>query len=380
MTEMLVRPLDGAIKIGDVRGLRASSQESQGTCDVVISGVATAVPGAPIAQDDFLARTLEAAPEFRSFRDLFSNTAIAHRHAAVPLEWIRQEHGWAERSAVFDTQAPRLVEEVARKLIDETGTPAGEIDAVVIACTTGIAVPSLDARLVNRLGLRADVERLPLFGLGCAGGVTGLARATALARAQPGRNVLFITVELCSINLRPGDRRMANFISAALFGDGAAGLMLRSLGPGEAQGQRPRVGATGEHIWPDSLDVMGWSIEENGFGVVISPEIPRFARDCLKPALDQFLERNGLNAGDLDGVVLHPGGRKVLEAAQTALDLPRETFRHAWDVLADYGNMSSPTVLFVLDRAMRQPMAGRHLMAAFGPGFTVSFALLECAP
>lgn len=374
MTEMLVRPLDRVRQIEEFRGLPALSPAAG---DVVISGVATAVPGEPIAQEEFLARTLEDAPEFRSFRDLFSNTGIAHRHAAVPLEWIREQHGWSERSAIFDVEAPRLVEEVASKLVASTGTPATDIDAVVIACTTGIMVPTLDARLVNRLGLRADVERLPLFGLGCAGGVTGLARAAAIARARPGRNVLFITVELCSINLRVRDRRMANFVSAALFGDGAAGVMLRSLEPGEGAGRRPRLGATGEHIWPDSLDVMGWSIEDDGFGVVISPEIPRFARDRLKPALDHFLDRNGLRSEDLDGIVLHPGGRKVLEAAETSLGLRRETFRHAWDVLADYGNMSSPTVLFVLERAIRERPAGQHLMAAFGPGFTVSFALVD---
>lgn len=374
MTEMLVRPLDRVLQVEDFRGVPAWGAAA---CDVVVSGVATAVPGEPIAQEEFLARTLAAAPEFRSFRDLFSNTGIAHRHSAVPLDWITQEHGWVERSAIFETEALRLAVDVARKLIRETDTAAADIDAVVVACTTGLCVPSLDARLANRLGLRADIERLPLFGLGCVGGVTGLARAAALARSRPGRNVLFITVELCSINLRVRDRRMANFVSAALFGDGAAGVLLRSLAPGEAAGGRPRLGATGEHIWPESLDVMGWSIENDGFGVVISPEIPRFARDRLKPALDHFMQRSGVDANHVDGIVLHPGGRKVLEAAETALDLPRETIRHAWDVLADFGNMSSPTVLFVLERTLRDRPAGRHLMAAFGPGFTVSFALLE---
>lgn len=374
MTEMLVRPLDKGLQIDELRAMPAWRA---GASDVVVAGVATAVPRHVIAQEEFLERTLEIAPEFRSFRQLFANTGIVHRHAAVPLDWIMQEQGWLERSGVFAEVAPCLVEEVARKLIDGAEIAATDIDAVVVASTTGIAVPSLDAGLVNRLGLRADVERLPLFGLGCAGGVTGLARAAALARFRPGANVLFITVELCTINGRIQDRRMANFVSAALFGDGAAGVLLRSLEFGEKMGKRPRLGATGEHIWPESLDVMGWSIEKDGFGVVISPEIPRFARDRLKPALDQFLTRAGLRADDLDGIVLHPGGRKVLEAAETALDMPRETFRHAWEVLADYGNMSSPTVLFVLERAMREQPTGRHVMAAFGPGFTVSFALLE---
>lgn len=374
MSEMLVgKRAEGALRSGQ----RLAPERRSEAGDVVLAGVATAVPGHIIAQEQFLERTLQLAPEFGSFRQLFANTGIVQRHAAVPLDWIMQEHGWVDRNDVFAEAAPRLVEEVARRLMQQSGTGAAEIDAVVVACTTGIAVPSLDAGLANRLGLRPDVERLPLFGLGCAGGVTGLARAASFARSRPGRNVLFVTVELCTINGRVRDRRMANFISAALFGDGAAGVLLRSLEPGESAGPRPLLGATGEHMWPDSEAVMGWSIESDGFGVVISPEIPRFARDRLRSALDGFLAREGLRFGDLDGIVLHPGGRKVLEAAEAALGLPREAFRHSWQVLTDYGNMSSPTVLFVLAQTMRDRPSGRHILAAFGPGFTVSFALLD---
>lgn len=374
MTDALVRTLARSSR---KTRMRSEAGWRPASCEVVIDGIATAVPGNLIAQDDFMERTLEIAPEFSSFRQLFANTGIEHRHAAVSLDWIMEQHGWVERNTVFEEVAPRLVEEVALQLIEKSGTPAAQIDAVVVACTTGIAVPSLDARLANRLGLRPDVERLPLFGLGCAGGVTGLARAAALARSRPGRNVLFVTVELCTINGRIRDRRMANFISAALFGDGAAGVMLRSLEPGETAGTRPLLGPTGEHMWPDSEHVMGWSIEDDGFGVVISPEIPRFARDRLKPALDEFLARSGADSLKLDGIVLHPGGRKVLESAEVALDLPRETFLHAWQILSEYGNMSSPTVLFVLERTLREGAKGKHLMAAFGPGFTVSLALLD---
>ncbi len=374
MSETLVRT---RVRSKHENSSRSEFQRRSGSPDVVLAGIATAVPGNVIAQDAFLERTLELAPEFGSFRQLFANTGIVQRHAAVPLDWIMQQHGWVERNEVFSVVAPRLVEDVALQLLQQTGTTAGEIDAVVIACTTGIAVPSLDAGLANRLGMRSDIERLPLFGLGCAGGVTGLARAASLARARPGSNVLFIAVELCTINGRITDRRMANFISAALFGDGAAGVLLRSLAPGESAGGRPVLRATGEHMWPETEHVMGWSIEDDGFGVVISPEIPRIARDRFKPALDEFLARAGVNASDLDGIVLHPGGRKVLEAAEIALDVPRETFRHSWQVLSDFGNMSSPTVLFVLEETMRDRPKGQHVMAAFGPGFTVSLALLD---
>lgn len=345
--------------------------------EVVIAAVATAVPEHAIDQSEFLALTLEVAPEFRRFEQLFANTGIRRRYTAVPPAWMMQDHGWVERNAVFAEVAPRLIETVARDCAETAGIDVRDIDAVVVASTTGIAVPSLDARLANRLGLKPEIERLPLFGLGCAGGVTGLARAAGLARSNPGRNVLFVTVELCTINCRIGDRRMANFISAALFGDGAAGVLLRSLAAGESRAGRPLLGATGEHMWPQTEDVMGWSIEPDGFGVVISPEIPRFARDRLRPALEGFLAREGLGLADLDGIVLHPGGRKVLESAEQALGVPRETFKHAWDVLADYGNMSSPTVLFVLERTVASQPRGRQLLTAFGPGFTVSFAMLD---
>jgi alkylresorcinol/alkylpyrone synthase len=184
--------------------------------------------------------------------------------------------------------------------------------------------------------------------------------------------VLLLVVELCTINCRTTDHSIKNFISTALFGDGAAGLILRRTSHSEAVA---RVLASGEHMWPQTENMMGWSIEDDGFGVVLSPDIPRCARDQLRPALDSFLARQGLALHDLNGVIMHPGGRKVLEAVEGALELPRQAFQHAWDVLAEYGNMSSPTALFVLERTLAEA-TGRHLLAAFGPGFTISFGLL----
>ena len=184
--------------------------------------------------------------------------------------------------------------------------------------TTGLAVPSLDAILANRLGLPATIERLPIFGLGCAGGVSGLARAARMAQSLPKGNVLLLVVELCTINCRNTDHTIKNFISAALFGDGAAALLLRRASDGKAL---PRLVASGEHMWRRSEYMMGWSIEDDGFGVVLSPDIPKCAREELRPAVDHFLARHGLVLSDLDGIIMHPGGRKVLEAAQTALEL-----------------------------------------------------------
>lgn len=338
---------------------------------VEIAGLALAVPEYPIDQRATRDMVLAVAPEFRSHEALFLNTGISTRYSCVPLDWHGRSHGWGERNAIFQHAAADLLERVARDCAARAAIDLGEIEAVVTVSTTGLAVPSLDAVLANRLGLPPSVERLPIFGLGCAGGVSGLARAARMAQSLPKGNVLLLVVELCTINCRSTDHSIKNFISTALFGDGAAGLILRR-GTGA-----PCVLAVGEHMWRATESMMGWSIEDDGFGVVLSPDIPRCARHQLRPALDGFLARHGLAVGDLDGVIMHPGGRKVLESAETALGLPRDAFQHAWQVLADYGNMSSPTALFVLERTVAAGNAGRHLLAAFGPGFTISFALLN---
>jgi alkylresorcinol/alkylpyrone synthase len=342
--------------------------------DVAIAALCSAVPQHRIDQQATRDIVLSIAPELRSHEALFLNTGIKTRYSCVPLEWHLEPRGWAARNSVFQEAAANLLEHAGRVCIDRSGIAPSEIEAVVTVSTTGLAVPSLDAILANRLGLSPTIERLPIFGLGCAGGVSGLARAARIAQSLPKGIVLLLVVELCTINCRNTDHTIKNFISTALFGDGAVALLLRRKSLDKVM---PHFIASGEHMWPRSEYMMGWSIEDDGFGVVLSPDIPRCARDELRPAVDDFLARQDLALSDLDGIVMHPGGRKVLEAAEAALNLPSASFRHAWDVLADYGNMSSPTALFVLERTLSAGASGRHLMAAFGPGFTVSFALLD---
>jgi alkylresorcinol/alkylpyrone synthase len=346
-------------------------------CDefgVEIAAIASAVPDQRIDQEATRNMVLAMAPEFVSHAGLFLNTGIKTRYSCVPLEWHLGQHGWAARNAVFQDAASDLLERVARDCAERARIDLREIEAIVTISTTGLAVPGLDAILANRLRLSPIVERLPIFGLGCAGGVSGLARAARIAQSLPNGTVLLLAVELCTINCRITDHSIKNFISTALFGDGAAGLILRHR-PAVKSG--PRIVGVGEHRWPDTEEMMGWSIEDDGFGVVLSPDIPRCARHQLRPALESFLARHDLALSDLDGIVMHPGGRKVLEAVEGALGLPRQAFEHAWEVLAQYGNMSSPTALFVLERTIAAGASGRHLLAAFGPGFTVSFALLD---
>jgi alkylresorcinol/alkylpyrone synthase len=345
--------------------------------DIQIRSIASAVPGHCIDQSVARDIILANAPEFRSHECLFANTGVKTRFSCVPVEWHLRAQGWSSRASVYRTAAVDLLEDVARHCAERAGIALSEIEAIVTVSTTGLAVPSLDAMLANRLDLPAAVERLPVFGLGCAGGVSGLARSAQLAHSLPAGNVLLLVVELCTINCRTSDRTIKNYISAGLFGDGAAGVLLRRGSGRDGSEPLARIVATGEHMWRKTEDMMGWSIENDGFGVVLSPEIPRCARHELRPALNSFLARHGLVLDDLDGVILHPGGRKVLEAVEGALELPHDALKHAWDILAEFGNMSSPTALFVLERTLAGGATGRHLLIALGPGFTVSFCLLD---
>ncbi len=363
--------------------------------DVDVLSLATAVPPHRIDQAEALAETLAYYPQYESVGALFTNTGIGARHSCVPVDWHRQDIGWPERAAAYHAGACALCVDVAQRAIADAGIAPHDVAGVVTVSTTGVAVPNLDVELANQLGLPPTALRLPIFGLGCAGGVSGLVRAAQLAISMRQGPVLFVCVETCTLNFRKHDHRKANFISAALFGDGAAAAVLSApavtSGAGEAdrdshpapsggsRHQKPlaTLVAAGEHMWPDTQSVMGWSVEDDGLGVVIAPSIPRYARDGLGPATAAFLNACGTPRDAIDGLIFHPGGRRVIEAIETALECDGDDLRHARGVLADYGNMSSPTVLFVLERTLRDGSNGRHLMGAFGPGFTVALALLE---
>jgi alkylresorcinol/alkylpyrone synthase len=358
---------------------RAAADRRGETLDVAILSVATAVPPNLVTQADVAERALIISPQFARLDSLYANTGIETRYACEPREWYLTPKSWEIRTEAFQRHAVGLLEEAAIRAIAEADLAIGEIDALVVNTITGLAVPSLDALLINRMGFRPDVERLPIFGFGCGGGVAGLARAARLARATPGANVLFLTIDLCSLCLRVNDPGVEMFVSAALFGDGAAAIVLNAGGdPGALPGPAlARVQSSGEHFWPGTERIMGWDILGDGFGVVLSPELPNLIRARFGEALDCFLDRQGLASDDLDGFLLHPGGRKVLETLAKVLSLSQDDLRHSWRVLRDFGNMSSATALFVLAEALRSGAAGRHLLAAFGPGFSAYFMVLK---
>ena len=349
--------------------------------DVEILAVATANPVHKVEQAEAFKRAKSIFPHLARLEALYSNTGIETRYSCEPYQWCQQEHGWADRTAAFQQHAVALLEEVAVKAVQKAGLVLADIDMLVVNTITGLAIPSLDAKLMNRLAFRRSVERLPIFGLGCGGGVAGLARAARFAAGMPGANLLFLTVDLCSLCARPNDPSLAMFVSAALFGDGAAGVVLRADSCRDAPSPRPgssaRVRAVGEHCWRDSEHIMGWDIKEDGFGVVLSPELPGLMRRELRPALDAFLERAGFRLSDFSGFLFHPGSQKILETAEDILGIERARIAHSWDVLRHYGNMSSVTALFVLRQALEASASGLHLLVAFGPGFSAYFAVAE---
>jgi alkylresorcinol/alkylpyrone synthase len=314
-------------------------------------------------------------PGFDRFAPIYANAAIDTRHSCVPLDWYGRPHGLTERNDLYLRHAVDLLETVAGELLTRAGLTADDIDGLVVASTTGIATPSLDALLLERLPLRRDVQRLPLFGLGCAGGVTGLARTAQLAEARPGSRYLFLVVELCGLTFRVNDTSKSNIVATALFGDGAAGAIVTTDSDG------PALVAACEHTWRGSLDVMGWRVDDDGLGVLFSRDIPQLVRSGMAAPLRRFLDDHGTSLGGVSEFICHPGGAKVLDALEDVFGLPCGGLGRSRDVLRRYGNMSAATALFVLDAAMRQPggLSGRGLMSAMGPGFTASFALLEAS-
>ena len=242
---------------------------------------------------------------------------------------------------------------------------------------TGLATPSIDARLVNRMGLRTDVKRTPIFGLGCVAGAAGLARAADYVRAFPGETALLISVELCSLTLQREDFSVANLIAAGLFGDGAAAVVIRG---GECGDGGPRIVATRSVFYPDTEDVMGWDFVESGFKVVLSARVPEVIRTHIGSDVDSFLAAEGLDRSRIRHVVAHTGGPKVLEAIETALSLPKGALERSWHSLKTVGNLSSASVLFVLgdllDAGEARP-GDYGLVAAMGPGFSAELLLLR---
>jgi alkylresorcinol/alkylpyrone synthase len=340
--------------------------------------VATAVPDFPI--DQHLAETHARAlfsPRMKNYdrvAGVFTTTGVTRRYSVRPVAWFLEPHGWPDRTAAYVEGATALFERVARRALEAANVAPERIDAVVTVSSTGVSTPSLEARVLPNLGFRPDVERTPVFGLGCAGGVTGLAIASRLAAAKPNGTVLLVAVELCTLAFRLDRASKADVIATSLFGDGAAAAVVSSdptLLP------LATVDGATEHLWERTLDIMGWDVDDVGLGVLLSRSLPAFVGERYRQSFDAALGRLGLAHDDIGRVVCHPGGTKVLDAIEAALEKPHGTLDLERGVMREYGNMSSPTVLFVLERALAVGLPERALLAALGPGFTASYVALS---
>jgi alkylresorcinol/alkylpyrone synthase len=301
---------------------------------------------------------------------------VGGRHLALPLEEYRALESFAARNAAWTRAAVEVGARAVRSALLAADLSPAQVDHLFFVTVTGIATPSIDARLIEPLGLRDDVKRVPIFGLGCVAGAAGLSRASDVLRAAPGEIAVLLSVELCSLTLQREDLSIPNIIASGLFGDGAAAVVI----DGGARARGPRILATRSIFYPGPERVRGWDIVDSGFKVVLSPGVPDLARERIGADVDAFLAAHGLSRKEIRHFICHPGGPKVLEAVEEALQLPRPALQRSWDSLQNVGNLSSASVLFVLADllASGEARAGdRGLLLAMGPGFCSELVLLQ---
>ncbi|WP_298914670.1 hypothetical protein [uncultured Algimonas sp.] len=348
---------------------------------VYLHGLSTCVPPHALPQDEVARRAHEIlGPRFKGFDRLapvFETSGVKMRYSVAPFDWFESAGGWTDRNARYMDGAADLYVDAARQALDDAGWRAEQVDILVTVSSTGIATPTLEAQAKSRMGFRDDALRVPLFGLGCAGGVSGLNVARELAHANPSAKVLLVVVETCTLSFRKARPKKADIIATILFGDGAAAAALSS----EESGVRVDRGAS--KTWDDTLPIMGWEVDEDGLAVVFDRSIPDFVTEEMRAATDAACAQMGLERDMLGRVVAHPGGAKVVDALEASLGLGGGSLDIERDILRDYGNMSAPTVLFVLDRVLKRGDAegtGRPLLAcALGPGFSAAFAPVHVA-
>ena len=346
---------------------------------VRVAGTAVALPPHYARQDEILARlqTAWSGNHFNPDRleQLHRNSQVQGRYLALPIDRYPALDTFAKRNDAWLAAATDLGAEAASAALIRAGLVARDIDHLFFVSVTGIGTPSIDARLVNRLGFRANVKRTPIFGLGCVAGAAGIARAADALRGNPGQRALLVSVELCSLTLQAQDTSVANVIASGLFGDGAAAVVLcADDGPG------PRVIDTEAVLYPGTERVMGWDVVDTGFKIVLSAEVPELARAHVGGDVERLLSRHRLKPRAIRHWIAHTGGPRVLEAFSEALALPAGALERSWRSLRSVGNLSSASVLCVLDAFLRDDV-GRPgefgVLLAMGPGFCSEMALLQ---
>lgn len=319
---------------------------------------------------------------------VFKNGQVENRYFLNQLDWYKQEHTFSERNDVYIEQAVRYGTEAVEACLMNGNflkrkIDASEIDAFFYVSSTGIATPTIEARIMNQLPFQPHTKRIPIWGLGCAGGASGLSRAFEYCRAYPKAKVLVLSVEFCSLTFQKNDLSKSNIIGTSLFSDGVSCVLLcgdqvplKDFSNNEHQFT---ILATQSTLMPDSLDVMGWDVKDEGLYVIFSKDIPMIVKKWLKPNVDTFMMEQNITLADIHYFVAHPGGKKVIDAYQDALGFDAKMTEQSLTVLKNFGNMSSATIFFVLERCMEQGgKSGEYgLAAALGPGFSSELLLLR---
>lgn len=349
---------------------------------VYLHGLSTALPPHRLSQEDVQARASiifgGKYPQFDRLFKTFATAGIDQRYSVVPIDWFSAPHGWKDRNEAFMDGAKAMFLDAATAALADAGWSAQDVDSVVTVSSTGIATPTLDAQVFSQMGFRDDILRVPVFGLGCAGGVSGLSISQALAKGNAGSKVLLVVIEACSLSFRHDRLQKADIIATVLFGDGSAAACISSDKP---QGKAVvELGRGHQKLWPDTLGIMGWDVDETGFGVVFDRSIPAFVTEHFADAAASALQAADLTATQIDRYVCHPGGAKVVDAIEGTMDLPAGSLQAERDVLRRAGNMSAPTVMFVLKSVLDAGTSGQMMACALGPGFTASFLPFTVTP
>jgi alkylresorcinol/alkylpyrone synthase len=346
---------------------------SAGTCDAPYR----------ITQDEiknFIHNLFSSYPDIDKMINVFDNSQIRKRHISVPIEWFKYRHSFKDRNEIFRETSLTLAKSAIENCLKPAGISASDIDCIIFVSSTGIITPTLDAILFNEIGLNSHIKRIPIWGLGCAGGASGISRAMDYTKAYPEQNCLMLAIELCSLTFQNDDISKSNIVASSLFSDGCAAVLVAGDKSKHSDDKCISLLDSLSTIYNDSLDVMGWDIIDDGFRVVFSRDIPSIVKNLVKLNIDELLSKNDLALPDIDYFVTHPGGVKVINAYKESLALEGETFRYSYKVLTEHGNMSSPSVLYVLKEFMdnNEFEQGKFgILSSLGPGFSSELVLFK---
>jgi alkylresorcinol/alkylpyrone synthase len=346
-----------------------------------ITSIAKALPPYRLKQAqvrDYIARRFKnAGHKIDALMPVFKNAQIDERYFSVPLDWFDRERSFQEKNDKYIESSCSLGVEASKACMEKAGVTPEQIDNIIFISTTGLSTPSIDARLANLLKLRPHVKRIQVWGLGCVGGASAIAYAYDYLMAYPDERVLVVAIELTGLTFQQNDYSKSNFVATALFGEGAAAVLLSG---DEVDSGGPEILGTQSTIWPDSLDVMGWNINSEGMQVILSRRISAIVKKYIAENLSTFLENFALELNDVKYIIAHPGGAKVIDAYKEALNLSNGKIDKTAEVLRKYGNMSSVTVLFVLDGYMNDgniKPGDLGIITALGPGFSSESVLVR---